>query len=306
MWTRFLNPKYVFNTLIIKARARRLTSSRGPYPYEYFKDRLPISKTPKYALQYVEAYKSLDYFDHTQAQKRHGNKPSITQELILGLTLYNDFLKGSPISKERFTNLAHSLEKRATWLDDEMTFYISEEYPRFDLSGRYGSGIVQGKAASYFLRCFSLTGDEQYKTWARACLKACLRPTREGGVCISLKDDLHWIEEYPSPRPSMVLNGFLFYLIAMAEYLSQFKDATLQKVYEQSLRSVLTWLPAFRLKKGMLYSMYRWNLCNVHYTAIMKYQFDHLHELTAIPIFEEYARWTSQLTDWEVFDSITS
>ena len=303
---RFFNMSYVLNTIVIKAKALTLKLVRGSYPYDYFEGR-PIDSTysdSEYALNYDDNYHSFAYLDYHKAESLHSGDRSITQDLIVGLAYYNDLLIAQDLDKNYLVDIALELKEKADYSENEMTFYFDEPYNKFDLKGRYSSGIVQGKAASYFLRCYRLTKEDRFKEWAKKCLLSAWKPIEDGGALRELPNDLFWIEEYPSPKPSMVLNGYLFYIIGMAEYLAIEDDHELRSKFEIFLNTVLTWMPNYRLKNGLLYSMYRWNLCNVHYTGIMKYQFEHLFKLTTIPIFNDYADFCDELTDWDTFNAI--
>lgn len=302
--SRFLNLSYLINTIIIKAKALELKIKRGSYPFNFFKDKIIHPFDYKYQLDFQNEYHALSYFNFEKAQEVHSENSSITQELIIALAYHNECIKNKELDKEYLIDLAFEVHKKASISESNMIFYIEEPYSRFDLRGRYFSGIVQGKAASLFLRCYLLTKDEKYKMWAKKCLLSCWRSIEDGGVLVSLPNNNIWVEEYPSPKPSMVLNGFLFYIIGLAEYLALEDNVEMKQKLETSLQSAMAWIPNYRLKKGLLYSMYRWNLCNVHYTGIMKYQFDHLYKLTNIPLFKDYTAFANALTDWETFDKI--
>lgn len=302
--SRFLNASYVFNTIVIKSRATLLKIKRGVDPYTYFNDKTSPKSLTEYSLCYSDTYHSLVYLNNKKALKLHSGERSLTQDLIVGLVYYNELIKNNLLEGKLLIDLALALKEKATLSENRMTFYFNEAYDRFDVNGSYSSGIVQGKAASFFLRCYRHTKEEKFKLWAKNCLLSAWIPLDEGGVLRKLSNNQFWIEEYPSPRPSMVLNGFLFYIIALAEYLTIEDDDVIKNQFELSLQSVLTWMPNYKLGHGLLYSMYRWSLCNVHYTGIMKFQFEHLYMLTGIVIFKEYAEFTDHLTDWKTFNSI--
>ncbi len=305
MGSRFFNISYVLNTIVIKSRAFLLAMSRGSYPYDYFKTKTNTITTPSYKLDKVDKYHSLSYLDYQSVLKLHAGSRSITQELIVGLVYSNELSMNKEFDVDYIIDLASKLRAQSEFSENEMIFYFDEPYDRFDLKGKYYSGIVQGKAASFFLKCYQHTEDEKYREWAKKCLLSAWKPAKDDGVLRQLSYKNYWVEEYPSPNPSMVLNGFLFYIIGLAEYLALEEDATLKSHFELCLNSVLSWMPNYRLKNGLLYSMYRWSFCNVHYTGIMKYQFEHLYQLTGVSMFKEYAEFTDMLTNWKTFRQIT-
>ena len=301
MTSRFFDIPYLINTIKIKWKAFRLKSDRKVSPYEYFRNQITPVTTPAVNLKFTDRYHSLSYFNYTEAKKKHTAPRSLTQELIIGLTLFNQFVDDKNFIREPILELAKKLEDSAEITDGYMVFFFNESYDRFDLKGKYSSGLVQGKAASLFVRCFLITNNQKYLDLANKCLKATNLPIEAGGFERNLHNDQNWPEEYPSPTPSMVLNGALFYLIGLAEYLTQTKDEFLQEKFENHLETILSWIYNYKVDGGLLYSMYRWSLCNVHYTAIMKYQFEHLHKITGLPVFYEFAGYTNELTNWKVF-----
>ena len=275
--SRFLNLSYLRNTIAIKTWAFVQKVNKGAYPYTYFRNKVQdVTTSLEYTLNFQNHYHSLGYLNNQTAERLHAGERSITQELIVGLVYYNELLENKRLPTKYLFDLALKLQKKAYLDGCKMIFYFDESYARFDLSGSYYSGIVQGKAASFFLRCYEISKDEKYKQWAKKCLLSCWIKIEEKGILRTLLNGHHWVEEYPSPNPSMVLNGYLFYIIGLAEYLAFENDKEIKTHMQECLKSVVAWMPKYKSKNGLLYSMYRWNLCNVHYTGIMKYQFEHL------------------------------
>ncbi|MFT6335097.1 MAG: hypothetical protein ACI86M_001200 [Saprospiraceae bacterium] len=299
---RFLMSGYLLNTARIKLMSNWKKLTRGSYPYTYFKDKVKDQWDGKFELNYSSEYKSLTYFDYEDAKAFHEGNKSITIDLILAL-VYHDS-RTSLESKVELLGKSDDILSLATDLNDKLSFIIDENYERFGLSGKYLSAIVQGKAASLFIRCYKKTEDKSWLELARKSLNHFDLQVKDGGIKRQLTLDMEWMEEYPSERPSMVLNGYLFWLIGLGEYCAVTNDSEYLEVFEKHLKSALNWLPVFKLNRGLLYSMYRWNHCNVHYMGIMKYQFEHLYKLTGISIFEEYAQHCDKNTNWKVFNNL--
>ncbi|MDF1694759.1 MAG: D-glucuronyl C5-epimerase family protein [Saprospiraceae bacterium] len=302
--SRFFDFPYVLNTLSIKAKALKLSLMRGSYPYDYFKKSIHPVNIPPFTLSFKNTYTSLLYLDSDKAERLHTGNKSVTQEIIIGLVKYNDLISDHTNTDDQLLNYVDNIQEKALETDDSLLFYFNLPYDRFDLVNSYSSGIVQGKMASLCIRCYNRRNNKKYLNWAKKSLISAWSPISEGGLNRTIENQMNWVEEYPSPKPSMVLNGFLFYIIGLAEYLCFDSDKEIVHIFESCLVTVLAWMPKYKLDNGLLYSMYRWNLCNVHYTGIMKYQFDHLFELTNIPLFKEYAEYTNQLTNWNTFNRI--
>lgn len=301
---RFLIPAYLINTAKIKAKALQYRLTRGAYPYDYFKLKVDSQLASNYQLTYSDSYHSLTYLDTISAALFHQDSTGITAQIIRALVLYNDLVIDDKKETKTFISSVKDILSRGKFIDNSLLFYIDEDYDRFDLKGPYLSAIVQGKIASLFLRCYRLTEDQDWLQLARKVINSYTVPLEDGGFSRSLVGNMSWMEEYPSPKPSMVLNGFLFWLIGLGEYLAIADDKELQITFETQLTSAICWMPAYKLEHGLLYSMYRWNPCNVHYTAIMKYEFEHLYRLTGVAIFQEYASHVDKSTNWKVFEKL--
>jgi hypothetical protein len=299
---RFLISGYLINTIKIKLLDNWSKVIRGVYPYAYFKDKIQDYWDGNYRLKYSDEYFSLTYFDFEEAKAFHEGNKSITIDLILAL-VYHDS-RTSLESKVELLGMASDVLSHATDFNDKLSFIIEEDYERFGLSGKYLSAIVQGKAASLFIRCYKKTEDKSWLDLARKSLNHFNATVEDGGIKKQLQFGMEWMEEYPSKRPSMVLNGYLFWLIGLGEYCAVSNDIKYIEIFEKQLRTAINWLPVYKLNQGLLYSMYRWNQCNVHYMGIMKYQFEHLHKLTGISIFEEFVQHCDKNVNWNVFKKL--
>lgn len=299
---RFLIPKYLLNTAIIKSRSIWYKLTRVKRPFTYFKDKITDIWDGNYTLNYSDYYESLAYFDFEEATDFHNNNNSVTVDLILALVYNNS--RTSLESKIELSGMANDILDQGSDVDSQLSFIFDENFTKFDLSGKYLSAIVQGKAASLFIRCYKNINDSSWLKWAKKSLNHSKLSVAQGGIRQDLPLGMHWMEEYPSSKPTMVLNGYLFWLIGLAEYCAISNDLEYLEIFEIELRSAVNWLPFFKVDGGLLYSMYTWDLCNVHYTAIMKYQFDHLYKLTNVSIFSEFAEYCDTYTDWDVFNKL--
>lgn len=301
---RLFSPAYMWNTIRVKWKANRLGSNVRVKPYELFKDVKKSATLGELTFAYSDFYTSFGYMNYETASDYYSDSPSTIHQIMLAIFKYNDIVSTST-NHEADVNwvLAQAKEiyGKATKNESYITFPTNEKYDRFDLEGERYSGIIQAKAASLFIRSFKVSGDPVYLDWARESLQACMIPKEENGITRNLENGTLWVEEYASPTPSMVLNGFLFVVIALAEYCDVKEDAELKDFYQKCLTSLITWLPLYRVGNDMLYSMYHWALCNVHYQGIVKYQMDHLYELTDINEFKDWSEFLGKNINWDVF-----
>ena len=280
---RLLRPTYLLNSIRIKWKAFRLRSTTGVYPYSHFSKKVDYDLNDiSYDVNYQDIYHSFSYFDHDNASKYYKAKPSLIHDIMLGIIAYNDMVKGHKIDHERLHHNAKNLNRSATYIDGFMTFMIDEDIKKFDLEGKVMSGIIQAKAASLFIRTYVGTKEQNYLNKAKSALLACLRTRSNGGVMLVNPSVKAWVEEYDTDKPSMVLNGNVFVLIAAAEFLHFEEHYDIRKFLDDGLATLLSWLPHYFVGDDMLYSMYTTDLCNVHYVGVQKYQLEHLYRLTRI------------------------
>jgi heparosan-N-sulfate-glucuronate 5-epimerase len=89
-----------------------------------------------------------------------------------------------------------------------------------DLTAPWISCMAQGEAVSVLVRAYKLTGDQMYIDHAELSLRPFFVTIEEGGVQSTLPDGSLFIEEYPSRNPTHVLNGCLYALIGLGEFIS--------------------------------------------------------------------------------------
>lgn len=303
---RFLTPSYIFNSIRIKTKALALSLRYAASPYETYATDIVIKDTPSYELNFKDKFSSLGYFELQSAEQYYGQTTYLTTDIILALVEYNQMLADKTVNPDRLIELANNIEEKGEWRANELWFSVETHLPKFDQDGETHSGIIQSKAASLFLRVFKETGDKDYLKWARSALLPCAVDVKKGGLHIKNKSLKSWVEEYKTDAPSMVLNGYIFVLIALAEYLTFDKRATFQKIFEDGLSTALAWLPHYKKGGDILYSMYNWDICNVHYMGVSYYQMKHLYKITKVKSFKKYYKHVYEHTDLDLFLDLTN
>ena len=303
---RFLIPTYFFNSIRIKAKALALSLKHNASPYHVYSEEIEIKDVPAYELEFKNKYLSLSYFDLESAEQYYGQTSLITSDIILAIVEYNEMLADKDVDIERLRELASNIEERGEWEGDKLWFLVETHLPKFNLDGDTHSGIIQSKAASLFLRVYQQTGDKKYLKWARAALLPCTVDIKKGGLHIRNEGINSWVEEYKTETPSMVLNGYIFVLIALAEYLTFDKNVKFQKIFEQGVSTTLAWLPYYQKGGDVLYSMYNWDLCNIHYMGVSLYQIKHLYRITKLKGFKKYLKYLKAHTDLDLFLDLTN
>jgi heparosan-N-sulfate-glucuronate 5-epimerase len=162
------------------------------------------------------------------------------------------------------------------------------------------SALAQGQGISALLRAGELTGESRYTDAAREAFGAFLKPVAEGGLQASLAGGV-FFEEVPSDPPSFILDGFLFSLFGVRDYLLVTGDPAAGPLLEQALDTAESCLPLFDAgfwSRGDLFRRAPPMLASPLYHRIHVLQLDALFALTGRPAFQLYAdRWRGFLAN---------
>ncbi len=214
----------------------------------------------------------------------------------LALVCYNDFLinKDEKALQMFWTQVNH-LEKLGVNREGQFLFYYDE--------GTWYAGITQALIGSTFIRAYVLTHDEKWKKLAYQTILSFFEPIENGGVFKKTPEGFEWIEEYPlSKKHSFVLNGFIFNLTSLYEYLILCeKDALFSNHLIQLTETLFKTFHHFKRKKYFKYSRFNWVFQNIEYQGMMVCQFRHLYELSLFEPFKTIADMLDKDVDWAAF-----
>lgn len=105
----------------------------------------------------------------------------------------------------------------------------------YRLENSWASGLAQAKGISCLVRAFYLTNNNKYLDTAVAASKSFFIPVSSGGILVEDKG-MEVFEEYPTEKPSMVLNGHIFGLFALNDLLKEELRANLEDEIYYSLK----------------------------------------------------------------------
>jgi len=219
-----------------------------------------------------------------------------------GLVCYNHFLqKGEVTSRQAFFKQANFLKAFGKWEDGYFKLPYEFDYAAFGLKAPWVAGITQALAASLFFRAHLLMPEQGYDKYLEGAIKTMFIPREAGGLLCKTGEGLPWIEEYPSEPPSMVLNGFIFCIVAVIEYAHFSKGAYYKNQSVELLRSLVSELHQYKYGKYIRHNLRHWDLSNLEYQGLYVFQFTHLYQLTGLPLFRELAIELEQAFSWKDF-----
>jgi D-glucuronyl C5-epimerase C-terminus len=174
----------------------------------------------------------------------------------------------------------------------------------YDWRGQhFYSGLTQSVIASVFMRAFMLSKEKIWQTLACATLSQMFVPIKKGGNLTHDTEGYIWIEEYPKVEGlSMVLNGFLYSLIGVYEYLALCeRDTLLEKYAHQMTEALLRNLHFYKFGRYTRYSRFNKTFENIDYEGRNYFLFKHLFELTQNKAFETLMLTTEKAVNWQAF-----
>ena len=166
--------------------------------------------------------------------------------------------------------------------------------PQYRNEGVWQSAFSQSRGISILLRGYQLTGMDKYKNTAENALIPFTFPVSEGGVT-SFTEFGPFYEEYTSGVPTLVLNGMIFSLFGIYDFIRVFPDnETAKNLYHQGIQTLENILPEYDLRFWS-----RYNLCKgswypktdpstITYQHLHVTQLEVLYRLTGKEIFQKY------------------
>jgi heparosan-N-sulfate-glucuronate 5-epimerase len=169
---------------------------------------------------------------------------------------------------------------------------------KYGLPSGWSSAMAQGEVASVLLRAHALTGDDVYLETAKAAFPPMTVPVARGGLQNDL-DGALVLEEYPTQRPTAVLNGWLFALYGVHELATAAEMPEARELFERSAADLVRLLPRYDNGWWSLYSLQAGepDLSKPFYQRLHPVLLEALALIHPDPELDRYAqRWRDQLT----------
>lgn len=221
-----------------------------------------------------------------------------------GLVCYNHYiLKNNVPSLSLFWKQVQSLEAWGEQKGDCFWLYNKVKIPGWPMEPPWPSGLTQALALSVFLRAWKESGDAKWKRLSQQVFHTFSVGTQQGGV-LSDRHGEKWIEEYPAPADDRVLNGFLFSLIAIYEYIHLIDHRARNIQFLHSLvASLFKNLHRYLYGRFTKYSLRKWQFGNIEYQVLVTCLLFHLYSLSGKDAFRCLAEQYAQNTEWSLFYS---
>ena len=215
----------------------------------------------------------------------------------MGLSVFHTYLD------TKFDNDKNRFMKFVDWFYDHAE--ISEEFgarwmtdvplPQYKNKGPWASAFSQARGINILLRGYQLTGDKKYADMAEKALIPFTISSQKGGVT-SFTEWGSFYEEYTSSEPTMVLNGMIFAMCGLLDFVRVFPENELaQKLFKDGIDCLTKVLPEYDLGFWS-----RYNLCKavwhpkidpstINYQRLHVTQLNLLYRITHNKLFKDYA-----------------
>ena len=215
----------------------------------------------------------------------------------MGLAVFHTYLKtNSEKDKNRFLKFVDWFYQNAEISDDLGVRWITDvPLPQYKNSGPWQSAFSQSRGISILLRGYQLTDNKKYAEMAGKALIPFTKPVLEGGVTSFTKWGPFY-EEYTAEVPTLVLNGMIFSLCGIYDFIRVFPENKLaKKIFDDGIATLKKILPEYNFGYWS-----RYNLCKsdwypeidpatIGYQRLHITQLEMLYKLTGEVVFIEYA-----------------
>lgn len=217
--------------------------------------------------------------------------------LQYGLANYELILKGNQDARVSFIKCVDWLKNNAI-LEPKGRFkawYYSFPISPLQDTSPWISGMQQGQALSLLLRAYQYTGSVEIGEVAQSVANSFLYDLQDGGIISRTILGNSFIEEYAFIPASHVLNGCLYSIIGLYEYLTIFPNTKLNNVMKNIIQGIEEVLPDFDLGWWSKYSLgLRWNLASLHYHNVHVQLLFFLYKKFDLNMFLHFAsKWKS-------------
>jgi len=219
-----------------------------------------------------------------------------------GLGNFNLYKRNN--SQERLSKVL----KTADWLRDNLeknSFGIYVWNHKFDweyfkvLKAPWYSALAQGQGISLLVRAYTETDRTDYLEAASRAFKSLLTETDKGGVLFIDDDNNWWLEEYIVNPPTHILNGFIWALWGVYDYIGLTQDNEARELWDNCVNTLEKNLKRFDTGFWSLYDLVDTRIRNVasnFYHKLHIVQLEVLYRLTGEKIFKEYKeKWQGYL-----------
>lgn len=158
------------------------------------------------------------------------------------------------------------------------------------------SAMTQGQGVSLLVRAYTFSGDERYLQSAKRALELLLKEISEGGTSRIIQHRLI-LEEYPAKNINGALNGWIFAIFGLYDFLIVNESQDIRDAMEATLSSMAEMLPEYDTGYWSSYDL-TGNLASPFYHQL------HISQLIALSIaFPNYDIFKKLVAQFKKYDA---
>jgi hypothetical protein len=215
-----------------------------------------------------------------------------------GLAIWHTYLKtGTKEDKQRFLKIADWFQQNR--IDDPKlgNYWLTNvDKPAYQIKAPWKSAFSQSRAINILLRAYQLTDKQEYRQVSENALMLFKYSVKDGGITSFILEGPFY-EEYPAVEiPILVLNGMIFALCGIYDFLRVFPEHPLaSEIYEQGLNTLQKILPRYDMEYWSKYSLCKADFhpdidpSTIGYHHLHIIQLELLHRLTNEETYKKYA-----------------
>jgi len=191
------------------------------------------------------------------------------------------------------------------WLDERQEIFKDSivwgtiKNVQYNLPEGWVSGMSQGQAISLYLRAYQLFEEEKYLETAKKIFNSFKYDYKDGGFKRIDNNGFIWFEEYPTSKPSYVLNGFIYSIWGILDLYRVTNKQDAKELWESCVGTLIANLHKYDIWYWSIYDQLKEQLVSYYYQKnvhipIIKI----MYELTGKEVFNKYAiKWEKNLNN---------
>ncbi|MDA3871653.1 MAG: D-glucuronyl C5-epimerase family protein, partial [Candidatus Marinimicrobia bacterium] len=216
----------------------------------------------------------------------------------VGLAVFHTYLETkSENDRNRFMKFVDWFYNNAEFDENLGIRWLTDvSLPQYKNPDPWQSAFSQSRGISILLRGYQLTGNEKYAEMAEKALISFTKSVDDGGVTSFTKWGPFY-EEYTAKVPTLVLNGMIFSLCGVYDFVRVFSNNKLaKKIFDDGIETLKNILPEYDLNYWSKYNLCEANFypkidpATVGYQRLHITQLKMLYKLTGEKIFNNYAQ----------------
>ncbi|HAM97253.1 MAG TPA: hypothetical protein DCQ26_01475 [Marinilabiliales bacterium] len=195
-------------------------------------------------------------------------------------------------------NCISVLEQTKTEKNNICVWYHKTHEQKYNIHPPWASSMAQGEVISFYLRMYQILNDENLLQTSLKAYNFLQVDFKDGGVRRVDSEGNLWFEEYPSSKPSLVLNGFIYTLFGLYDLYRVTNNKEVKQDIDRSIQTLTVNLHKYDAGYWSVYDLLKKELVRYYYQKNVHVpQMEILYLLTNEPVFRKYQlKWEKQLT----------